>query len=233
MVQYWFRMSAMPKVIAPDITASLRDRIISGEWSQTQMLPNERLLAVHYGVARNTIRRAMDGLEAENLISREVGRGTSIKQSPDADMIDIMQRVAGTSPLDIMNMRLIIEPHAAASAATNASESELRAIRFAHEQAAASLLLQAFETADNEFHRSIFISTRNEFLLGLHDMLLTIRSRAPMIEIRRRAFTEERRLAYCAQHSAIVDALSARDAAQAAAAMRAHLLARSRNLFGE
>jgi DNA-binding FadR family transcriptional regulator len=223
----------MPKNLAPEIAVSLKTRINSGEWSGANMLPNERALAEHYGVARNTIRRAIGTLESEDLISREVGRGTLIKEQQSADLIDIMQRIAGTSPLDVMNMRLIIEPQAAASAATNASESEIRSIRSAHEEAVMAQSLESFEAADNEFHRRIFVSTRNEFLHSLHDMLLAIRNRHPMVEIRRRSFTEERRLAYCEQHSAIVDALLVRDSAGAARAMRAHLTARSKNLFGE
>jgi DNA-binding FadR family transcriptional regulator len=234
MVQYWIsKHQIMPKNLSPDIAISLSERIKAGEWSAKNVLPNERALAEHYGVARNTIRRAMDTIERDGLISREVGRGTMIKEQQSSEMIDIMQRIAGTSPLDIMNMRLIIEPQAAASAATNASESELKNIRLAHEGAIASSTIETFEQADSEFHRRIFMSTRNEFLHNLHDMLLAIRGRQPMVEIRRRNFSEERRLEYCDQHEAIVDALVARDSNGAAKAMRAHLVARSRNLFGE
>jgi DNA-binding FadR family transcriptional regulator len=223
----------MPKNLAPDIAISLSARIKSGEWSAANMLPNERTLAGHYGVARNTVRRAMDVIEQEGLISREVGRGTMIREQPSSDMIELMQRIAGTSPLDIVNMRLIIEPQAAASAATNASESELRGIRLAHEAAAAATAPQDYEPADTEFHRRIFMSTRNQFLHDLHDMLLVIRGREPMVEMRRRNFSEERRLAYSSQHGAIVSALISRDSDEAAKAMRAHLMARSRDLFGE
>jgi DNA-binding FadR family transcriptional regulator len=76
-------------------------------------------------------------------------------------------------------------------------------------------------------------TTRNQFLHDLHDMLLVIRGREPMVEMRRRNFSEERRLAYSRQHGAVVDALVARDSHEAAMAMRAHLMARSRDLFGE
>jgi DNA-binding FadR family transcriptional regulator len=223
----------MPKNLAPNIARSLSSRIKSGEWSAASMLPNERALAESYGVARNTVRRAMDVIEQEGLISREVGRGTMIREQPSDDMLDLMRRIAGTSPLDIVNMRLIIEPQAAASAATNASESELRNIRLAHEAAVAATAPEDYEPADTEFHRRIFMSTRNQFLHDLHDMLLVIRGREPMVEMRRRNFNEERRLAYSRQHGAVVEALIARDAHEAAAAMRAHLMARSRDLFGE
>jgi DNA-binding FadR family transcriptional regulator len=96
------------------------------------------------------------------------------------------------------------------------------------QEAASAHSLESFETADNEFHRRVFISTRNELLLSLDDMPLAIRSRHPMVEIRRRKFNEARRLACCGQNAAIVKALVFRDSSGAARAMRAHLTARSK-----
>jgi DNA-binding FadR family transcriptional regulator len=102
-------------------------------------LPNERALSEHYGVARHTIRRAMHVVVQDGLTSRELGCGTMIKEKPSSDMIDLVQRIFGVSPLDNVNIRLIIEPQAAVSAATNASESELGNIRLAHEAAVAGI----------------------------------------------------------------------------------------------
>src|ERR1700741_2833351 len=39
-------------------------------------LPTERQLAAHPGVTRSGVRHALSALEADGLISREVGRGT-------------------------------------------------------------------------------------------------------------------------------------------------------------
>jgi DNA-binding GntR family transcriptional regulator len=77
------------------------------------------------------------------------------------------------------------------------------------------------------------MSTRNAFLHDLHDILLAIRRRQPIVELRCRNFSEERRRACCDEHGAIVDASIARDSHKASVAMRARLMARSRGLFGE
>jgi DNA-binding FadR family transcriptional regulator len=222
----------MTRVKPVEIAADLRERIVSGEWAVTRKLPNERDLALHYGVARNTLRKAVGELEMEGLLSRQVGRGTEIKDPIDHDLIAIMGHILGSSPLDIMNLRLMIEPAATAMAATNSSVADIDAIRAAHEQACAVVDMESFERCDMEFHRRIFDGTRNEFLANLHDILAIVRNREPMIEIRRRHFTDERKLAYCDQHAEIVRALVVRDAEGAAKAMRAHLGARSQNLFG-
>lgn len=223
----------MPKHKAPDIAANLKNRIQSGEWSTAQAVPNERALALEFGVARNTIRNAFKTLEAEGLISRHVGRGTMVKEKASDELAGILTKVSGASPLDILNLRIILEPQATATAASNASAQDIEFVIEADRQAAASPDMETYEFWDNEFHRRIYAGTRNEFLINLFGVLSIIRHRAPMMELRQRAFTEERRLAYCAQHTGITQALLARDAPAAALAMRGHLTARRRNYFGE
>lgn len=222
----------MPKHVASEVVQSLRGRIQSGEWSATRRLPNERLLADEYKVARNTMRRAIDVIEQDGIVTRHVGRGTFIRAETGDDFAQIMRRIAGTSPRDIMNVRMLVEPQAAASAASNASADDLASIREAHDRAQRAVGMEEFESWDAEFHKRIFASTRNEFLAGLHDILRLVRNRAPWLEIKRRTFSEERRQAYCRQHADILVALDTSDVEGASLAMRTHLGAVSRNLFG-
>ena len=108
----------MPKRVSSDIEMSLRRRIEAGEWSESLRLPNERLLATEYGVARNTIRTAMERLGADGGVRREVGRGTFLQRSLNGDLAAVMRTLSGVSPADTMSVRQIIEPKAAALAAT-------------------------------------------------------------------------------------------------------------------
>jgi DNA-binding FadR family transcriptional regulator len=156
-----------------------------------------------------------------------------VKEKASDDLLNILQKVSGASPLDILNLRLIIEPQAASAAATHASTQDIESIKEADEHAASALQLEDYEYWDNEFHRRIYVGTRNEFLINLFGLLSIIRHRAPMMDIRIRSFTEERRQDYCAQHVAIMNALQSRNATLAAQEMRIHLTARRRNYFGE
>jgi DNA-binding FadR family transcriptional regulator len=223
----------MPKHKAPEIAVKMRARIQRGEWSTATALPNERALAEEFGVARNTIRNAFKTLESEGLISRHVGRGTLVAEKASDELVRILDKISGASPLDILNLRLIIEPQSAATAAATASNTDLEQIVEADRHAVAAHDLKTHEYWDNEFHRRIFVATRNEFLLNLYEVLAIIRYREQMMDIRRRAFSEEKRLIYCSQHALIINALQARDAPAAAQAMRTHLLTRRRNYFGE
>jgi DNA-binding FadR family transcriptional regulator len=218
---------------ATDITTILRSRIEDGLWSAEESLPNERQLAEEFGVARNTVRSALQKLEDEDLISREVGRGTLVKQRTSDELRRVLDRISGASPLDILNLRLIIEPQVAASAAIHATARDISAIEDANSLADAATELAPFEQWDNEFHARIYTATHNEFLIDFFKLMIVVRYREPMMAIRQRAFSEERRLEYCAQHQQIMQGLKSRNAAGASDAMRNHLAARRRNYFGE
>ena len=221
----------MPKYIAAEVAQSLRERIEAGEWSETRRLPNERDLAAEYSVARNTMRSAIDKIAVDGTVMRHVGRGTFLRNDGRNDLLNIMQKISGVSPIDMMAVRQIFEPRATALAATNASASELREIASAYESSVAALEMEKFEHWDAELHQTIFAASRNELLNHLHEILRLIRSQEQWIDIKRRSFSEARRAIYCREHGAIVAALLRRDGEAAATAMRAHLETVSRNLF--
>jgi DNA-binding FadR family transcriptional regulator len=150
----------------------------------------------------------------------------------EPDLLSILQKLTGTSPLDVMNVRMIVEPQAASVAAANASESALASIREAHERATVTIEMEAFEVWDGKFHQRIFEATRNEFLTNLHDIIHVIRNQSPWIDLKKRTFRTDRRAVYCKEHEAMVVALEARDSEAAAQAMRTHLETVAKNLFG-
>jgi DNA-binding GntR family transcriptional regulator len=64
------------------ITEAVRARISGGEFAPGMSLPSEAALCAEYGVARNTLRRALDQLAGEGLIEARPGRGRVVI-SPD------------------------------------------------------------------------------------------------------------------------------------------------------
>lgn len=61
------------------IAASLRDRIRAGEWGPGERLPSIPALAQAYGVAKQTIQRAIDQLRVEGLLITRPGSGTFVR----------------------------------------------------------------------------------------------------------------------------------------------------------
>jgi len=68
---------------------SLRDRIRSGEFAESGMIPVERELCEEYGISRTTVVKALEILEREGLIERQQGRGTFIKKNLEDSQKDI------------------------------------------------------------------------------------------------------------------------------------------------
>ena len=104
----------MPRHLAPDIARDISSKILDGLWPAGTTLPNERALAENHGVARNTIRNAFAIIEKDGLIGRHVGRGTIVKGRPSDTLLNLIDKISGAAPIDILNLRLIIGPQAAA-----------------------------------------------------------------------------------------------------------------------
>jgi len=222
----------VPRLVAVDIASTLRDRIAAGEWLASGRMPPERELAAEYGVARNTVRRAVAILEADGTVIRHVGRGTFLANDDSASLSAVVGRMEGTSPSDMMEVRQLLEPAAASFAATNASTAELDAVREAHLTACEATDMPEFEHWDAELHHRVFSCSRNDFLKEIHALMRIVRNQPPWFEMKRRSFSEDRRRAYCAEHEVLVDALVRRDREGARAAMLTHLQSVARNLLG-
>ncbi len=224
-------MQSVPKLVANDIAAALKKRIAAGEWDSGRM-PPERDLAGEFGVARNTVRRAVGMLEEDGTVVRHVGRGTFLAAANTDSLAAAVMRMEGTSPADMMEIRQLLEPAAASFAATNASAGELNAVREAHRAAIEAADMPIFEQWDAEFHHRIFACSRNEFLKEIHNVMRILRNQSPWFEMKKRSFSEERRQTYCREHEAILDALLGRDPEGSRQAMLAHLQTVARNLLG-
>jgi GntR family transcriptional regulator len=57
---------------------ALTERIASGEWKANAAIPNESDLARAFGVSAGTMRKALDLMETERLLTRRQGRGTFV-----------------------------------------------------------------------------------------------------------------------------------------------------------
>lgn len=65
----------------------LKERIASGALPPGQRLPSEPQLAENHGLSRVTVRRALDGLAREGLITRQAGAGTFVRRAEAAPTV--------------------------------------------------------------------------------------------------------------------------------------------------
>jgi DNA-binding FadR family transcriptional regulator len=213
-------------------------------------LPTERQLAVNLGASRTSVRRALTVLEAEGRISREVGRGTFLREEPwlaanggDGAAADqaggaesrdgAYSGQAGFAPADVMTIRRLLEPPAmrlVVAWATTADFEEITRCLAGGERATS---YDEFESWDLALHRSITAASHSPLLTRLYAVIEEARHSRFWGDLKRRSASRERQRAYQADHVELVAALRARDADRAVEAMRAHLARVAGHLFDE
>lgn len=84
---------AVPLPLYHRVYVVLRQQIAEGRWEPDAAMPGEHDLSDQFKVSRITIRRALDRLERENLITRRRGSGTFAQ--PDGDIAPVRQNLTG------------------------------------------------------------------------------------------------------------------------------------------
>lgn len=215
----------------------IRDYIVAhttdGTLAPGAKLPTERELAKRFSVPRNAVRKTLAQLEAEGSITRHVGRGTFLAGRAGGGNDDTAaSSVAHTSPAELMEARLRIEPALAELIVTHATAADFERMEMCLEKAEKAATLDEFELWDAALHQAFAEATHNGFVIRVLDMVTAVRQQAEWGKLKDRIVTPERRIRYQEEHREIVRALKERDAERANAAILAHLQHARRNLFG-
>lgn len=190
-------------------------------------LPPERRLAGMLGCSRETLRAALDTLEAENLLWRHVGQGTFIGRRPEVPALGDTVAIQASSVAEVMRARLLIEPVIAAEAARLASPEDIEILRACVKQCRQGRDSFVCEQADSRFHTAVAQVARNTVLLAVLGYLSDFRRRSiwqrEWDRSYRRVGVEEFTRDHSDQHATIVDAIAAGDGHAARSAMQTHL----------
>lgn len=217
---------------ADRLLSSLQEAIDAGRWKPGERIPTERALSDRYGVARNTIRRALQQLEESGRIVRHVGRGTFVEQAGRPQSDDLARRIVNASPSEIMEVRLIIEPQAAECAAARANGAELDAMAECLTKGENAPTIAEFEMWDGLFHQALIAACRNQLLIDIYDAINAVRRKADWTALKERVVSPARRAVTQKQHRGILSALRSRDAQLAGVKMKDHLIDVRRSLVG-
>jgi GntR family transcriptional repressor for pyruvate dehydrogenase complex len=226
----------MTRNLTTDLTAELRTRIVDGAIQPGATLPSENELMGEFSVRRTVGRSAMTRLQAEGLVETERGRGSFALTPPD----DGHQPVPGSRPvasaedrLHLLDFRLGVEAEAAALAARNHSERQLRTINSALDQFTASADHPGHAMkADFEFHRAIAAASGNPFytdcIAALGQTMIAMPRTRLLTDVEHYARDHFDQVVH--EHRSILAAVADHDEAAAAAAMRTHLANSRRRL---
>jgi DNA-binding FadR family transcriptional regulator len=220
-----------PRTGAQRVREFITAAAANGALAPGARLPTERELAKRFAIPRNAVRRTLAQLEAEGAITRHVGRGTFLAPRMEGKAA-AFDGVAHTSPAEVMEARLRIEPALAELIVTNATPADFERMEMCLEKAERATTLDEFELWDAALHQAIATATHNRFVIRVLDMVTAVRQQAEWGKLKDRIVTPERRIRYQEEHRNIVGALRERDAERARACIIEHLQHARRNLFG-
>lgn len=205
-----------------EVARKLVADLVSGKYPVGSRLPAERELAAIRGVSRPTVREAIIALEVRGFVEVRVGSGAYVIREPDDNDIPGY----GMTAFELTEARLLIEGEAAALAATQVTDEDIAEL--------SGLILaiarenrdpHGTERADRLFHLAIGRATRNSGILSAVTTLWDQRDtshEAALLHAKARTANIK---PVIEEHTAILDALRARDPVAAREAMRAHLTA--------
>jgi len=203
-----------------DLARRLLIELASGAYPVGARLPAERELATRYNVSRPTVREAIIALEVQGLVEVRVGSGAYVLRLPGSED----QPGFNVSAFELTEARLMFEGEAAALAATQVTDEELAEIAgLVDAIARENNDPKGSEQADRAFHLAIARATRNAAILDAVARLWDLRSTSPEAVLLHEKARTANVKPVVDEHTAILDALRARDPSAARAAMRAHL----------
>jgi DNA-binding FadR family transcriptional regulator len=185
--------------------------------------PTEGELSRQHGVSRSVTREAVKMLTAKGLLSARPRQGTVVQARTSWNLFDtdvlrwLLERKFSLELLQHFNeLRIAIEPEAAALAARHADAGDLADIGGGLERmTAADQGQDDILEADIDFHVAILRASRNPFYVQFRDVVTT--ALRTSIRFTNRLIGHS---ASIADHKAVLDAIAARDPDAARRAMR-------------
>lgn len=204
------------------IAGQIAALIDNGEFAAGSRLPAERELATLLGVSRTSVREAVISLEIAGRVEVRVGSGIFVAEPGAAQIAGLEDD--GPSPFEQLAARRLVEGEICAVAARTAKKADIAALRATVERMRAKADdFARRDAADREFHVRIAAATGNGSLALVVEGLWQQRRGKLWSRIEAYFHTQKIREATLVDHAAIIDAIEARDADGARAAMHRHL----------
>jgi len=204
------------RALASTIGEAIRRHV----YRANERLPAERELALHYDVSRGTLRSALSLLEQQGLVVRKVGSGTFVRAQSETTG---SQFADATSPMQLMQVRNMLEPAIVDLAVHHAAGRDLEQLRTALERVEAARTAEQFSIADEDFHQAIAQACGNPLMMWIYEQVNEVRRHELWRASRGKVLTAENMAQYNAHHRALFEAISHRNAQQAKLCMAEHL----------
>ncbi len=202
-------------------------KIVSGAQEQGSLLPGDGELIERYRVSRTVLREALKTLSAKGLLQAKARIGTRVRPRADWNLFDpdvlVWHARIGFAPEFLKHlgeMRMALEPEAAALAASRRTTAQLEELEdWVGQMDNPRIDQQDFVHADLGLHLAVAAAANNPFFQSISTLievaLVAMLSASSPVE------SAARLAASVAQHRAIVEAIAARNPTAARKAMEA------------
>jgi GntR family transcriptional repressor for pyruvate dehydrogenase complex len=217
--------------VANEAVARIKSMIASGELAPGSRLPSQDDLAYQFGLSRSALREAVRSLTTMNVLISRQGDGTYVSSLRTPLLLQPLAFAADILPDDavvhLLDLRVALEPHAAALAATRVDTGDVEALSAVAERGAPGASAVDFLEADLAFHRRVLDLSGNEAVATLVESIsppslhTRILGTMPAADVRADVYDD---------HARIVAALADHDVEAARAATAVHVTGMRRRL---
>lgn len=234
------RTPSRPGRLHGAIARDLGIAIVSGQRPPGDILANEIEFSEQLQVSRSAYREAIRILAAKGLVESRPRTGTRVLPMERWNLLDpdvlawFFESEPSRSMVDgLFELRLIVEPAAAALAAVRRTTQQLGQMRQAlNDMERLTLKTEAGQSADRDFHQTLLIATGNPPLISLASTIGAGVRWTTHYKQRKRKLPPDP----MPEHWRVYDAVAAGDADEARAAMEAlvnHALAQTSGAMGK
>ena len=171
--------SGLTHSLATQVARELGRRIVAEAYRPGDLLEDETALADRFQVSRSVVRDAVKILVGKGLLEVRRGIGTRVRARTNWGLLDddvlAWHQSAPPSPqflVQLMDVRLVIEPKAARWAAERGTAEGHELIRQAQERMEQEKgSIEDFIIADAQYHRSILHAANNEILQAMEGVI--------------------------------------------------------------
>lgn len=149
----------------------IKAKLAAGELAPGQRLPTERDLAAELGLSRSSMREAIRALTVLGVLEARHGAGVYVTRLEPSDLLETFGAVAeisrGETLLHLVQVRKILEPSAAATAAARIDDAGLALLRAEMRAMERGTTSEEIVEHDMGFHRIITEAAGNPVLSAI------------------------------------------------------------------
>ena len=163
------------QTVAEQVRARLAERIASGELAPGSAVPAERSLSEQFGVARTSVREALQGLVSLGVVERRGNRMYVAEHLPEVVFASAADFAADTRKqfvVQLFETRRVLELPIFELASERATGEARDAIRRSAQEFWVGMPLNEFRVLDRRFHTLIANACANPLLVEMYGKVL-------------------------------------------------------------